>query len=252
LFKALSIVRRRITEQANIITIFVTVALSAVLYGWIEGTLYPYYPFKQQFSVFGHFTWYHVVFCSLFFVIAFSLSLSRVLILGRHVAYLFLASLGSVLWGFWIEDMSYFATLYPTAVLQPGVWVEWVLSGFHFVGHWIPWVYVLLCSGGFLLFGGAYVVAKRDPVTFALQTPQKPGRRLQLVLLHVFFLFVFSALVEISNLLAASLTNLNVSLSVLERLSLIGCVVVLIPLVILVVMDHLYSFLTVGGKTVLR
>jgi hypothetical protein len=251
-FKALSIVKRRITEQANVVTIFVTVALSAVLYGWIEGTLYPYYPFKQQFSVLGHFTWYHVVFCSLFFVIAFSLSLSRVLTLGRHVAYLLLASFGSVLWGFWIEDMSYFATVYPTAVLQPGVWVQWVLSGFYFVGHWIPWVYALLCSGGFLLFGGAYVVAKRDPVTFALQTSQKQGRRLELLFLHILFLTTFAGLVEVSNLVAASITDLNVSLSILERLALIACVVIVVPLVMLVVMDHLYSFLTVGGMTVLR
>lgn len=103
-----------------------------------------------------------------------------------------------------------------------------------------------------MLYGGAYVVAKRDPVTFALQTPQKPGRGLELFLLHVLFLIAFAVLVEVSNLLAASLTDLNVSFSVLERLGLIACVVIVIPVVMLVVMDHLYELLTVSGMTVLR
>lgn len=242
--KVLAIARQRITEQFNIVTIFFTVAVSAVLYGWIEGTLYPYYPFKQQFSVFGHFTWYHVVFCLLFFVIAFSFSLSRVMILGRRVYYLLFASLGSVAWGFWIEDMSYFATRYPLEKLVPGVWVEWGLSGFYFAGHWIPRIYVLLCFGGFCLFGAAFLVARRDIMAFGLQTRPMFGQRMKLLALHASLTIAFALLAQVSNLTASSLTDLNIALSVLERLISIATVVIAFPLALLVTMDHLSSTLS--------
>ena len=241
LFKLFSVARRRFTEQADIITILVTVALSAIIYGWIEGTLYPYYPNKQEFSILGHFTWYHVAFFSLFFMIAFSISLSRVVMRGRHVYYLILASIGSVAWGFWIEDMSYFATLYPTSLLQPGVWVEWGMGGVHVLNQWVPWVYVLLCSGGFFLFGWAYLVGKRDIVTFALLAPQKPPSRLKRGILHALIITLFALFVESSNLIAADLRSINMVMTVLERLGSIACVVIVIPIMILLAMDHLYS-----------
>ena len=139
--------------------------------------------------------------------------------------------------------MSYFATLYPTAVLQPGVWVEWGLSGFHFVTHWIPWVYVLLCSGGFLLFGWGYLVGKRDPITFALRAPRKPVSRLRRALVHTSIILLFVILIEAVNLLAASLTSFNAAMSVLERLSLIASAVIAFPIMMLFAMDHLYSVL---------
>lgn len=237
-------VRRTITEQVNVVTIFVTVVISAVLYGWIEGTLYPYYPFKEQFAIAGHFTWYHVAFLSLFLVIGFSLSFSRTLTTGLRRYYLLFASLGSVAWGFWIEDMSYFSTRYPTETLTPGVWVEWGLSGFSFLGHWIPFVYVLLCSGGFLLFGFAFLVGRRDPVVFQLQMKLRllPRRELASVLRsNAGLSLVFALVVELVNLLAASLTNLAFQFTVTTRLIVIAIVTIVIPLSLLLVMDALSS-----------
>jgi hypothetical protein len=240
--KALSTARRRITDQANVVTIFLTVVVSAVLYGWIEGTLYPFYPLKDEFVIANHFTWYHVVFLSLFLVIGFSVSVSRTLYTGLRKYYLLFASAGSVAWGFWIEDMSYFATRYPTEILVPGVWVEWGLSGFYFAGHWIPFIYAVLCSGGFALFGFAFLVAKRDPVAFRLQPLEMARRQVtKLLVSHSLPLILFAVLVEMSNLAAASMTNVGVAFSVPERLGLILAAVVIFPLLLLLVMDAISS-----------
>jgi hypothetical protein len=230
--------RKRVTEQVNVVTIFITVVLSAVCYGWIEGTLYPYYPYKDQLVIANHFTWYHVVFLTLFLIIGFSLSLFRTLYTGLRKYYLLFASAGSVAWGFWIEDMSYFSTRYPAEKLSPGVWVEWGLSGFHFVGHWIPWMYVILCSGGFSLFSFAFMVAKRDPVAFRTQSLQLPRKQIgKLLSSHASLIIVGAIAVEPSNLLAASLTNLQLPLSVMARLLSILAVVVVIPLLLLTISD---------------
>jgi hypothetical protein len=229
---------RSLTEQANVVTIFLTVVVSAVLYGWIEGTLYPYYPFKDQFVIANHFTWYHVAFLSLFLVIGFSVSVSRTLYTGLRKYYLLFASAGSVAWGFWIEDMSYFATRYPTETLVPGVWVEWGLSGFNFVGHWIPFIYVVLCSGGFLLYGFAFLLARRDFVAFRLQVLQLPRQQVvKLLRSHAFPLVIFAAVVELFNLFGASLTDVNISIEVPVRLVSIALLVVVFPLALLLIMD---------------
>lgn len=232
-------IRQRVTEQVNVITIFITVVLSAVCYGWIEGTLYPYYPFKEQFAIANHFTWYHVVFLTLFLVVGFSLSLSRTLYTGLRRYYLVFASFGSVAWGFWIEDMSYFSTRYPSEILASGVWVEWGLSGFHFFGHWIPLVYVLLCSGGFSLFGFAFIVAKRDPIAYRMTGPQQPARKQVTKLLgsHVLLITASAIIVELTNLVAASITNWSVPVGASMRLFLITIVVIVFPLLLLTVMD---------------
>jgi hypothetical protein len=231
--------RRRLAEQANVVTIFLTVVISAILYGWIEGTLYPFYPLKNQFVIANHFTWYHVIFLSLFLVIGFSLSVGRTLYTGLRKYYLLSASAGSVAWGFWIEDMSYFATRYPAEVLAPGAWVEWGLSGFNFLGHWIPFVYVVLCSGGFALFGFAFLVAKRDPVAFRLYPLEMARHQIKaLVTSHALFLIAFAFLVQGSNLAAASLTNVDMALLTAGRLTLIAVAVVVFPLLLLLAMDH--------------
>jgi hypothetical protein len=236
----LAIARRRITEQLNVVTIFVTVVSSAILYGWIEGTLYPYYPYAGQFVIANHFTWYHLVFLSLFLTIGFSLSVSRTLYTGLRKYYLLFASAGSVAWGFWIEDMSYFSTRYPAEILSRGVWVEWGLSGFDFVGHWIPFIYVLLCSGGFLMFGFAFLVARRDPLAFRLQPLEMPRQQVaKLLRSHGFLLIAFALAVEVTNLLSASLTNLAVSLTAPLRLICVALVVVVIPLSFLLIMDEM-------------
>jgi hypothetical protein len=47
--------------------------------------------------------------------------------------------------------------------------------------------------------------------------------------------------VQISNLLAATLTNVSVALSAAERLMLITMVVVILPLLLLLVMDAISS-----------
>jgi len=244
--------RGRITEQANVVTIFITVVLSAVCYGWIEGTLYPTYVEKygDKFVILNHFTWYHVAFCTLFFIIGFSLSLSRTLEV-RHRSYLLLASLGSVIWGFWIEDMSYFATTFPSEQLKPLVWVGDSLSGFYFFSHWIPNVYVLLCSGGFVLFDFAFLVAKKDPLlTERLTKPQAKQSRIGKLLHSNGFLIIAGALiVELANLTAASLTNLELPLSnVAARLGSITAIVLAIPLLLFLVTDTITKPITPKPK----
>jgi hypothetical protein len=242
LHRRLALASKGIREQFNVLTILGTVVVSAVLYGWIEGTLYPYYPYATEFVIANHFTWYHVVFLLLFLVIGFSLSVSRTLYTGLRKYYLLFASAGSVAWGFWIEDMSYFSTRYPTEVLARGVWVEWGLSGFDFVGHWIPFVYALLCSGGFLLFGFAFLVARRDRQAPQLQPVPLWVARQQLasvVRTNGSILVTFALAVEAANLAAASLTNLNVSLPVPLRLIGVAAVVVVIPFSLLLMMDAL-------------
>jgi hypothetical protein len=232
--------RRRVTEQVNVVTIFLTVVFSAICYGWIEGTLYPYYPYKDQLVIANHFTWYHLVFLTLFLIIGFSLSLSRTLYTGLRKYYLLFASAGSVVWGFWIEDMSYFSTRYPAEILAPGVWVEWGLSGFYCFGLWIPWMYVFLCSGGFSLFGFAFMVAKRDAVAYRMKALQPPRKQIgKLLSSHALLIIVGAIVVELSNLLAVRLTNLELPLSVTTRLLSILTVVVVIPLLLLTISDSI-------------
>ncbi len=232
--------RRSFVQQKNVVAIFVTVILSAVAYGWIEGTLYPFYPFKEQFVIANHFTWYHVVFLALFLIIGFSLSVSRTLISGLRNYYLLSASVGSLTWGFWVEDMSYFSTRYPAEVLKPGVWVEWGLAGFSFLGHWIPPIYVILCAVGFFLYGFAFLVARRDPLASKIG-PSKSSiwQIADLVRSHWFPLVAFALLVESANLIAASLTNVAVPIQTPLRLGLILLVVLAIPLLLLLILDCL-------------
>jgi len=236
--KGIAGVPYRVTQQVNVITIFITVVLSAICYGWIEGTLYPYYPNKDHLVIANHFTWYHVVFLMLFLIIGFSMSLSATLSGGLRKYYLIFASVGSVAWGFWIEDMSYFSTRYPAEMLAPGVWVEWGLSGFQFFGHWIPWIYALLCSGGFSLLGFAFMVAKRAKLQ--REQPLSALKQIRKLLSsHVLLIIVGAIVVEISNLLAASLTNLQLPLSATTRLLSILAVVLAIPLLLLTISDSI-------------
>jgi hypothetical protein len=71
-----------------------------------------------------------------------------------------------MLWGFWLEDMSYFATTYPSEILQPGVWVEWGLGGFQvpFLRNYVPTTYVILSLLGFVAFSFAFSLASRDRI----------------------------------------------------------------------------------------
>jgi hypothetical protein len=155
--------KRRVTEQINVVLILIVVHAFASVYGWIEGEIYPYYPFKGRLEVFGHFTYYHVAMLSLFFLASFSIALSRVMISYKK-SYVFLAAIGSMFWGFWVEDMVYFAQRYPEEMLGPDSWVNWILSGHYVLGHWIPTMYYLLAIGGFSLYAVAFVRSSKDSV----------------------------------------------------------------------------------------
>ena len=231
--------RSSFVQQKNVVAIFVTVILSAVAYGWIEGTQYPFYPLKDELVIANHFTWYHVVFLFLFLIIGFSLSVSRALISGLRNYYLLFASLGSLAWGFWVEDMAYFSTRYPTEVLQPGVWVEWGLPGFHFLRHWIPNVYVILCSGGFLLYGFAFLMSRQDPLAKAIRSKTCIRQVAHLIRSKWMPLLIFAIAVQSANLIAASLTNIANPTLVPLRLGLMLLVVLVIPLLLLLVLDNL-------------
>jgi len=155
--------KRKVTEQSNVILILIVVHAFACVYGWIEGEIYPYYPFKGRLEVFGHFTFYHVAMLSLFFLSSFSIALSRVM-MSYKKSYILLASFGSMVWGFWVEDMAYFAQRYPEEMLGPDSWVNWILSGHYFFGHWVPTMYYLLAVGGFSLYALAFLRSSKDSV----------------------------------------------------------------------------------------
>ncbi len=250
-------VRTKVTEQVNVITTLLTVVFSATAYGWIEGTVYPYYPFKNNLQILSHFTWYHVVFFMLFLVIGFSLSVNRVIVTGVRKYYLLAASAGSVLWGFWIEDMSYFGTTYyanPPEFLKPGAWIEAGLSGFPFFGHWIPNMYLVLCGAGFILFASAFLLARRD--TIASQSLRDMTVRIRprwsAVKLSLNLSFLFMLFAQPFNLLAASLTNLAMPSGVQSRILLVLLTVLVPSLVLLLIMDTAatrYSLLATLKKT---
>jgi hypothetical protein len=152
-----------VTEQINVVLILVVVHSFASVYGWIEGEIYPYYPLKDSLAVIGHFTYYHVAMLSLFFLASFSIAISRVMVAYRY-SYVFLAAIGSMLWGFWVEDMAYFAQRYPVELLGPDSWVNGIFPGQYVFGHWVPTIYFLLAVGGFSLYAVAFVKASKDSV----------------------------------------------------------------------------------------
>ena len=164
--KNLASVRMVLTEQANAIAVLLSVSISALIYGWIEGKLWPVAKGEFQLVIANHFTAYHVAFFLLFAVIGFSLSANRLFQEGRRVWYLLVASVASIVLGFWLEDMSYFATAYPAEKLQEGVWVEWGLGGFRnpILGNYVPTMYVAMSFVGFIAFGSVFLIARRDKI----------------------------------------------------------------------------------------
>jgi hypothetical protein len=155
--------KRKVTEQSNVLLIFIIVHVFASVYGWVEGEIYPYYPFRDRLEVLGHFTWYHMAMLALFALASFSIAFSRLMVSYKK-GYILCASLGSMAWGFWIEDMVYFAQRYPKEVLGPDSWVNWGLSGYRLFGHWIPTIYYILAVGGFALYAIAFIRSSKEVI----------------------------------------------------------------------------------------
>jgi len=170
----LSRAKTRITEQSNVLLILVVVQTFASVYGWIEGEIYPYYPYSGRLQLFGHFSYYHLAMVTLFALAGFSIAISRVNASYKN-GYIILASVGSMIWGFWIEDMAYFAQRYPEDYLGPSSWVNWILSGHYLFGHWIPTIYYLMALAGFMLYAAAFVRSRKDSVTL-MARPMLTGR----------------------------------------------------------------------------
>jgi hypothetical protein len=170
----LSRAKTRITEQSNVLLILVVVQTFASVYGWIEGEIYPYYPYSGRLELFGHFTYYHLAMVMLFALAGFSIAVSRVMASYKK-GYFILASFGSVTWGFWIEDMAYFAQRYPADTLGPASWVNWILSGHYLLGHWIPTIYYVMALAGFMLYAAAFVRSRKDSIT-VMTRPMLTGR----------------------------------------------------------------------------
>jgi hypothetical protein len=145
----------------------------ASVYGWIEGEIYPYYPYSGRLQLFGHFSYYHVAMLMLFALAGFSIAISRVMASLRN-GYIILASVGSMIWGFWVEDMAYWAQRYPEDYLGPTSWVNWILSGHYFVGHWIPTIYYIMAVAGFMLYAAAFVRSRKDWITRRLKGKAGP------------------------------------------------------------------------------
>ncbi|MCX6659125.1 MAG: hypothetical protein NTX81_01905 [Candidatus Bathyarchaeota archaeon] len=236
--KAFVWTKAKVTEQANVVSILVTMMAAATCYGWIEGTLYPYYPYRNQLEVFGRFTWYHTVMLGLFIVVAFSISISRMLETGLRKWYLPAASFGSAAWGFWIEDMAYFATIRynPCPCKREGLnstaWVNWILGGHTLFGLWIPNTYILLCAGGFALFAIAFVVSRKDLVLKMKLAPKKVGK-----LTKVAIGLPFLVVTEIVGIIGITITDLEVSIPVQVRLSAIFLVSTVPTILVLILTD---------------
>jgi len=248
LVSGLGYFRQNFTEQANIVTILTTVFFSAVCYGWIEGEIYPYYPGGGDLSLFGHFTWYHVVFLLLFFIISFFFGISKVM-LNFKKGYVLAASVGSFIWGFWIEDMVYFSWLYPGDFLKPESWVNWNLGGLFVAGFWVPTVYFLMSGGGFMLFATAFVRGRKDFITTlkvrgrAEVTP-KPTNRIREFLIYSASILPLMLVIWPICILAASLTSTNLFDSNLTRIIITSVVVYLPTCLALVGSNTIYERLS--------
>jgi hypothetical protein len=230
--------RGKVTEQANVVSILLTMMAAATCYGWIEGTLYVYYPYGDKLEIANHFTWYHVIMLALFFVVAFSISSSRVLETGLRRWYLLGASLGSVAWGFWIEDIVYFATvLYnpdpaKRGVLNSTAWVNWGIGGNDALGFWTPNIYLLLCAGGFALFAVAFVISRKDLVFRMALVPKKVSK-IHKILIGLGFL----AVMEVVGVVARSLIDVQALMPVQIRIIAIFLTVTLPSILILILTD---------------
>lgn len=228
----------KVTEQANVVATLITMMAAATCYGWIEGALYVYYPYGDKLEVVNHFTWYHIIMLALFFVVAFSISSSRVLETGLRRWYLLGASFGSMSWGFWIEDMAYFATvLYnpdPTkrGILNSTAWVNWGFGGNNALGFWIPNIYLLLCAGGFALFAIAFVISRKD-IVFKMGLAPKKVSKIHKILIGL----VFLAVMEIAGVAARSLIAWEASIPVQIRIIAIFLAITVPSILILVLTD---------------
>lgn len=83
------------------------------------------------------------------------------------------------------------------------------------------------------------MVAKRDPIAYRMTGPQPPARKQVTKLLgsHVLLITASAIIVELANLVAASITNWNVPVGASIRLLLITIVVIVFPLLLLTAMD---------------
>ena len=124
--------------------------------------------------MFGHFTYYHLAMVTLFALAGFSIAISRVMESYKN-GHIILASVGSMIWGFWIEDMAYFAQRHPEDLLGPASWVNWILSGHYLLGHWIPTIYYVMALAGFMLYAAAFVRSRKDSIT-VMARPMLTGR----------------------------------------------------------------------------
>jgi len=234
--------KRKVTEQVNVLSLFLTVVLSAIAYGWIEGTIYPYYPYRDELQILGHFTWYHLVFCFMFLVIGFTFSLTRALAMwSLKKGYMFAASAGSVIWGFWIEDMGYYSIV-RGEILGPDSWVNWGLGGISILSHWVPTIYFILSFTGFALFSAAYLRSNMD--TILMMRAMKMGlskeearprtpRRSKMIEFSRYFCSIapFALVTQVFTVLAASVTTSDLPPRTL-RVAVMG-LLVLIPTLIL-------------------
>ena len=246
--------KRKVTEQANVLSLFLTVVLSAIAYGWIEGTIYPYYPYRDELQILGHFTWYHLVFCFMFLVIGFTFSLTRALAMwSLKKGYMFAASAGSVIWGFWIEDMGYYSIVHGE-ILGPDSWVNWGLGGISILDHWIPIVYFILSFTGFALFSAAYLRSSRDILTMMkamrlglskekvkLQAPRNSKAFESLKYLCSIAPLAFA--VQLFTVLAASVTTSNIPPGTL-KIAFIGLAVLTPTLIMLILSNKIYDRLS--------
>jgi hypothetical protein len=175
---------------------------------------------------------------ALFIIVAFSISLSRVLQTVLRKWYLPAASFGSAVWGFWIEDMIYFATIrYNTdpakrEVLDSTAWVNWILGGNKVFGSWIPNMYLLLCAGGFAFFATAFVVSRKDLVMKMAMVPKRMGPIKKIVVTLPFLI-----LMEIFGIVAVTIINVETSVGVQIRIATIFLVVTVPAILTLVLTD---------------
>ena len=252
--KILTSFRRNITEQVNVFSLFLTVVLSAIAYGWIEGTLYPYYPFKNELEVLGHFTRYHLVFCFMFLVIGFTFSLTKAVSMWNlKKGYMFAASLGSVMWGFWVEDMGYYSVV-REEILAPDSWVNWGMGGRSLVGHWVPTVYFLMSFIGFSLFSMAYIRSSKDALMIKKAAKfglTKEESRLQTRAIpnwielskYLCSVLPFAILVQLFTILAAFVTTSDMPPGTL-RVAIMGLTILVPTVIFLTISNMMYSRLS--------
>ena len=163
--------------------------------------------------------------------------------------YVLAASLGSFIWGFWIEDMTYFSWIYPKDFLKPESWVNWTLGGLFIGKYWVPTVYFIMSGVGFLLFAIAFIRGRKDVITALMARTHagisfKSSNRFHWLIVYLASILPFIFVIWIVCIVAASITSMGFLTTNLLRIVTMSIIVYISTLISLAGSNKIYERLT--------